>query len=213
MKENYTSGKENVERRFLSPQIEMREDGGIKTIEGIAAVVNKNTNLGWFEERVAPGAFDDVLNDDVVALFNHDPNFPLARTTAKGDGKLELFLNENGDLGYRFNIPNTTAGRDLAENIRLEVISKSSFAFTIDKEEWLNANKAEGRDNDVRVIKKLKRLYDVSPVTYPAYNDTAVAARSLEKIKNSEDEHRKKLDEQKKRRQQLKRGILNIETK
>jgi len=177
---------EAAERRYISPQIEIRSDEDGQTIEGIAAVVNSETDLGWFNERIAPGAFDSVLGGDTVALFNHDPNFPLARTTATEGGKLELYLTDKGDLGYRFKMPKTSLGRDLAENIRTGVVSKSSFAFTIEEDEW---DYKRGQDaNDVRTIKKIKRLYDVSPVTYPAYNDTSVAARSLEKAKQPEKE-------------------------
>lgn len=180
-KKDYIKGlDENAERRYFSinpDDIQIREEGDSRTIEGVAAVVNSTTDLGWFQERIAPGAFEGRLKDDVVALFNHDPNYPLARTTAKGPGALELFINDNGDLGYRFEANvNTTVGKDLLENIRTGVISKSSFAFTIDEDEW-----SKGKETDVRTIKKIKRLYDVSPVTYPAYNDTAVAARSCEK--------------------------------
>ncbi|MGH1436566.1 MAG: HK97 family phage prohead protease [Lewinella sp.] len=175
---------DKAERRYISPQIEIREEGDNRTIEGIAAVVNKETDLGWFTERIAPGAFDDVMGDDVVALFNHDPNFPLARTTANGEGSLELFLNENGDLGYRFQVPNTSIGRDLQENIRNGIISKSSFAFTISEEDWVYTDSNEVPDR--REIKKVKRLYDVAPVTYPAYNDTSVAARSMAHAKQPE---------------------------
>lgn len=177
------------ERRFLSPEMRADDEG---VIEGIAAVVNRTTDLGWFEERIAPGAFDDVLDNDVVALFNHDPNYPLARTTAKGEGKLELYLNDKGDLGYRFKVPNTQVGKDLQENVRAGLVSKSSFAFTIKEDTW---KRGEGRDgNDVRIINKVERLYDVSPVTYPAYNDTSVAARSLEKIEEKEKEKRQAIE-------------------
>ena len=178
---------EQAERRFISPQIEIRAEGeGGNIIEGVAAVVNKETDLGWYTERIAPGAFDSVMGDDVVALFNHDPNFPLARTTAKEAGKLELFLNDTGDLGYRFKAPDTSVGRDMLENIRNGIVSKSSFAFTIEEEEWrYNENKDVA---DVREIKKVKRLFDVSPVTYPAYNQTDVAARSMERAMQPEKE-------------------------
>lgn len=178
MNEDYIEKRDKeAERRFTSPDIQVRAEGDENVIEGIAAVVDSDTDLGWYTERIAPGAFDDVLRDDVVALFNHDPNFPLARTGAEG-ANLELFLNKRGDLGYRFKAPNTTVGADMMENIRNGIIAKSSFAFTIEDEEWTyNRNKGE---QDVRTITKLKRLYDVSPVTYPAYNSTSVAARSWE---------------------------------
>jgi HK97 family phage prohead protease len=179
---------ESAERRFInhSPQMEIREEGEERTIEGIAAVVNKETDLGWFVERIEPGAFDEVMKDDVVALFNHDPNLPLARTTGSGEGKLDIFLTDGGDLGYRFKIPNTTMGQDLAENIRNGVVSKSSFAFTIAEDTWDYSSDKEVPDR--RTITKISRLFDVSPVTYPAYKDTDVAARSLERAQEPEKE-------------------------
>lgn len=181
MKDYLIKQDESAERRYLSPQIEIREHEDGQTIEGVAAVIDSETDLGWYREKIARGAFDEVLQDDVVALFNHDPNFPLART---GSG-LDLFLTDEGHLGYRYKTPNTTTGKDLAENIRTGVISKSSFAFTIKEEEWTIQ-----RDNavpDLRTITKLKRLYDVSPVTYPAYADTSVGARNLERVQKPKD--------------------------
>ena len=176
MKEDYIEKRDkNAERRFNSPDIQVRGEGDSNIIEGIAAVVESETDLGWFTERIAKGAFDDVLKDDVVALFNHDPNLPLARTDGGG---LELFLNKRGDLGYRFEAPDTTAGRDMLENIRAGIVKQSSFAFTIAEENWeTNSDKDVP---DVRTITKVQRLYDVSPVTYPAYKNTTVAARHLE---------------------------------
>jgi len=181
MKDYIEQRDKDAERRFTSPDIQVREAGDGNVIEGIAAVVDSDTDLGFYTERIAPGAFDDVMNDDVVALFNHDPNFPLARTTANEGGKLELFLNKRGDLGYRFSAPNTSVGRDMIENIRTGVIAKSSFAFTIEKDEWSSTR--SDKEPNIRTITKLKRLYDVSPVTYPAYNTTSVAARSWESAK------------------------------
>ena len=176
-----------AERRFTSPDIQVRKDGDSNVIEGIAAVVNSDTDMGYYTERIAPGAFDDVMKDDVVALFNHDPNFPLARTTATGEGNLELFLNKRGDLGYRFQTPNTSVGRDMIENIRTGIIAKSSFAFTIESQEWSSTR--SDKEPNIRTITKMKRLYDVSPVTYPAYNTTSVAARSWEKAKEPNNEY------------------------
>lgn len=178
MKDYIEKRDKNAERRFES-KIEVRGDDDGQTIEGIAAVVDKKTDMGWYVERIAPGAFEDVMGDDVVALLNHDPNFPLARTTSE-EAKLELFTADNGDLGYRFRIPNTQVGRDIAENIRTGVISKSSFAFTIEDEVWERNKDNEGEVSDLRTITKVRRLYDVSPVTYPAYPQTSVAARSFE---------------------------------
>lgn len=155
-------------RRYSTSPVRRAEEEGM--VEGIAAVVNSITDLGYFREMIAPGAFDDVLKDDVRALLNHDRNYVLARTKA---GTLELSLNDKGDLVYKYQTPNISYALDLAENIRLGNINQSSFAFYISDEEWKDLDS----DNPLRVIKKLSRLVDVSPVTFPAYPDTSVSAR------------------------------------
>lgn len=175
MKKDYIP--EGAERRYFVPQIEVRNEGeedGIVT--GIAAVIGKKTDLGWADEMIEAGAFDEALNDDVVALFNHDPNFPLARSV-NGQGTLELSIDDEGNLAYSYRTPNRTYARDLLDAIRSGDVSKSSFAFTVKEEEWVWAD--DQNERDLRIIKKVGRLYDVSPVTYPAYNDTSVAARSM----------------------------------
>jgi uncharacterized protein len=194
MKKDYIIEKQDGERRFFSSEIRAAEEG---VIEGIAAVVNNQSDLGWYEERIDRGAFDDVLTDDVVALFNHDANLPLARTTAEGDGKLDIFLTKEGHLGYRFKMPNTQMGKDLAENIRSGIVKQSSFAFTIAEDSWEFASSNEKLDKDVRTIKKVKRLYDVSPVTYPAYADTSVGARSAEHALDASKEVKEKIGKDK----------------
>jgi hypothetical protein len=137
-------------------------------VKGIAAVFNSRTELwpGVFEE-VATGAFDTVMSDDVRALFNHDPNYILGRTKA---GTLNISKETSG-LAYEFEAPNTTAGNDLIESLSRGDIDQSSFAFTVEKSSWTDL----GEGKWLRTIEKVKRLYDVSPVTYPAYEDTNVS--------------------------------------
>ena len=168
-----TMDNNSTERRTY--RLEMRAATEGRTIEGYAALYNSTTDLGWFAERIEPGAFDAADMSDVVALFNHDPNFPLARTSS---GTLYLELDDKG-LKYKFEVPNTSYGNDLLESIKRGDISQSSFAFTIDKQSWVE----EQGKNPLRVIERVGVLFDVSPVTYPAYKDTTVSARSLEEFK------------------------------
>lgn len=174
---------DNIERRFLiSPvTIENRAIEGAeqkkKVITGIAAKVNSETKIGsWFTEIILPGAFDDVLNDDVRCLFNHDPSFILARTASK---TLKLSVNESGDLCYEYESPNRSYAKDLEDAIEVGDVTQSSFGFTIKEEKWIWGDSSKG-EKDQRQIVKLEKLYDVSPVTFPAYQDTEVNARSLE---------------------------------
>jgi HK97 family phage prohead protease len=146
---------------------EMRANEDDLIVEGYAAVFNSVTDLGPFKERIAPGAFADVLDNDVRFLVNHD-GVPLARTT---NGTMELKEDEHG-LHYRAQLSDTQAGRDLYTMIKRGDISQSSFAFTIARESV--------DDENVRVIEKVASLIDTSAVTYPAYKDAQVFARSEE---------------------------------
>jgi len=83
---NYKMGPE--ERRFNADKVEMREDN--ETISGIASKVGNYYDLGYYEEKIEPGAFDDVLNDDVRVLFNHEPGLLLGRTKNKTARHLPL---------------------------------------------------------------------------------------------------------------------------
>lgn len=181
-KNDYISKIKDAERRYFSAPVEYRKDGDAGgRIEGIAAVVNKRTDLGWYEEEIEKGAFDEVMKDDVRALFNHDPNLVLARTTS---GTLTLSLNDRGDLMYSYETPDRTYARDLEDSVAKKDVDQSSFAFSIKQERWIWAEqRSDGGKKDLRIVEKLSRLYDVSPVTYPAYQDTSVAKRSFESAK------------------------------
>jgi uncharacterized protein len=180
-----------VERRFNPGSVELRslDEGKSKKVRGYAAVFGKRSqNLGdakWqFFEIIEKGAFDDVLKDDVRSLFNHDPNLILARSK-NGTGTLSLGVDDTG-LWYEFEAPDTQAGNDLMESISRGDVDQSSFAFSLlnEGQKWEEVSEG-GKTVVVRTIKKVSRLYDVSPVTYPAYPDATVAIRSLEQFKEA----------------------------
>lgn len=170
-----------IERRIIDLdvlKVETRAEGEGKLVRGHAAVFNRlSENLGGFREQIAPGAFDGVLNDDVRALFNHDPNHILGRTRS---GTLRLTVDETG-LGYELDPPDTSSGRDLLVSLERGDVSQSSFGFQVDEDDWVEDD--EGRV--IRTITKFRRLFDVSPVTYPAYPDATVGLRSLQAWKET----------------------------
>ena len=172
-------------RTFNVSDIEVRNDDGKNVVVGYGAVFNSESNdLGGFVEYIAPGAFDGRLEDDVRFLINHD-GLPLARTT---NNTLRLSVDERG-LKYEADMPETTLANDLMTLLRNGTISQSSFAFTVEEDSWENV---DGRN--IRTINKVSRLYDVSSVTYPAYNEAgSFALRSLETWQ--EEQEKNKLDE------------------
>lgn len=150
---------------------EMRAADDDMIVEGYAAVFDSVTDLGAFKERIAPGAFSDVLDNDVRFLVNHD-GMPLARTS---NGTMTLQEDQHG-LRYKAHLSDTQAGRDVYTMIKRGDLSQSSFAFTI-KEESVD-------EEGVRVIEKVASLLDTSVVTYPAYLDSSVYARAKVKEEN-----------------------------
>lgn len=157
------------------------EGGGVKIV-GLASVFNKRSNnLGGFVEVIAPGAFDDVLDDDCRSLFNHDRNFILGRTKS---GTLKLEVTSEG-LRYEAIPPATQTINDLViEPLKRKDVSESSFAFRVAPggEIWSE----DDQGVYVRTVTKISRLFDVGPVTYGAYPDsTADAQRSLDAWKSS----------------------------
>ena len=134
----------------------------------------RSVDLGGFTEIIEAGAFTDVLKTkpDVRCLFNHDANVVLGRTTS---GTLTLTEDKVGLL-MECELPNTAQGRPIYESIRRGDISGQSFSFRIGKEGRVVWN----GDYTERKIERIQELYDVGPVTYPAYPSTDVAARTRE---------------------------------
>lgn len=143
------------------------------TIVGYAAVFNSlSENLGGFRERIQPGAFRSALSKGgTVALWNHDENYPLATAET---GTLRLYEDKHGLRSEIDLDPNVSYARDLLYNVRSGRVSKMSFGFTTETDDW-----GEEDGQTVRTLTGIRRLLDVSPVTNPAYRQTEVAARAL----------------------------------
>ena len=148
-----------------------------RIISGYAAVFNQVAQIGrWYryKEQIASGAFDGCNYDKCVACFNHDTDHLLARFSS---GTLKLSVDEVG-LRFEFEVPNTTVGNDMYELVKRGDISQCSFAFVVAEESWKYDEQND--ENDLRTIEKIAELWDVSLVTYPAYEGTSVDARSAE---------------------------------
>lgn len=171
-----------MERRMTPAgeiKVETRTDGG-KMIVGYGAVFHRAGDAGTeyrlaedVVERISPTAFDRALKEkhDARALFNHDPNMLLGRA---GAGTLRLSTDARG-LRYEIDIPETNVGKDVASSIARGDLTGSSFSFRINGKSGQKFEKGEGVD--VRQILDVD-LYDVGPVTYPAYESTTTGFRS-----------------------------------
>ena len=161
-----------LERRFLSDEVRLDEVEGERRIVGYGAVFNAlSEDLGGFRELVLPGAFSRAAQkDDVRALFNHNPSLILGRNRA---GTLRLTEDERG-LHYIIVPPETQYARDLIVSLERGDVDRSSFGFEVLEESWRSPTEAQ--PYPVRILHEV-RLYDVSPVTFPAYPQTSAEAR------------------------------------
>ncbi len=154
--------------------LEKRSDSST-AIVGLAAVYYDGTLETEYElwkgtvERIMPGAFDVAIKqNDTRGLFNHDPNNLLGRQSA---GTLKLASVDRG-LQYEIDAADTTVSRDVQEHVRRNDLQGSSFSFRITDERW-----HEDGDTEVREILAVE-LFDVGPVTFPAYDSTTTGLRS-----------------------------------
>jgi len=181
---------EDKEGDSMIPEIERRNidltefrvsDDKKPKLTGYAAMFEKLSEpIFGFREKIAAGAFANSLKkDDIRALFNHDANYVLGRNKAK-----TLVLKEDGE-GLRIEIdpPDTQWARDLQESIRRGDVSQMSFGFVVKKDEWEHIKNKES----IRTLREVQ-LWDVSPVTFPAYPETSVKVRDyLNALKELDD--------------------------
>ena len=176
LEESSRSQGPKIERRTIMGEFEVRE-GTADTpplLIGHAAVFDTPADLGYFTEKVARGAFTRAITeDDVRALWNHDPNYILGRNKA---GTLKL-SEDNRGLAVEINPPDTQFARDLMTSMKRGDVSQMSFGFSVRSHQI-------DRDTEGNITRTLKdvKLYDVSPVTYPAYTQTDVAVRSIAEL-------------------------------
>lgn len=153
-----------------------------RLVEGCAVKFNSDSQDMGFIETISPDAIDEetIKRSDIFATLDHDKSRGILARSRYGEGTLNLELREDG-LYYSFDAPHTQLGDELLEYLSRGEISTSSFAFVVDQndgDEWFR-----DKDNVLRRnIKKIYRLYDVSPVFEPAYLETECTKRKLDEI-------------------------------
>ena len=159
-------------------------------IEGYAVVFGKVQKRGWLTEVIENGAFDNADMSDVCLRYNHSNEYPiLARTRNKS---LILEVDDKG-LKVIATLIETTDNRNIYERVKAGLLDKMSFAFTVRKREWEILNEDTENEESIQHIIEIDKLFDVSIVDEPFYEDTEVSARGLEGAK----QFKEKRDEEK----------------
>lgn len=176
MSKNKPMNGEIMQRSFsFDVRAERTEEGG-NIITGRPIVYDSRTNIGYFDEVIRSGALDKTDLRDVRFLVNHDlSKIPLARSrNNNGNSTMHLTIDEQG-LAIRVTLDteNNMEARALYSAVQRGDISGMSFMFSVDGEEW------EGLDTDhpTRYINQISTVYEVSAVTFPAYDSTEINAR------------------------------------
>ena len=175
--------------RTTATEFKTRDDNGNLSIEGYFAVFDSIYEIAPnMTESIAHGAFDNTISDDIRCLINHDTTLVLGRTKA---GTLQLRTDARGLWGHVDINPNDVDAMNLYNRVQRGDVDQCSFGFDIIDEE------TEFRDDgSIHWTIKEVKLYEVSPCTFPAYEETNIAARTKERaelIKRKNDAWREKM--------------------
>jgi uncharacterized protein len=168
---------QSTERRFVElTGVSVRAADGKRTLSGHAAVFDKlSVKMMGFREYIRKGAFtESIAQDDIRALWNHDSNLVLGRNKS---GTLRLKEDAKG-LAVEIDLPDTQAGRDAQVSIDRGDVTQMSFAFRTKTggDNWFE------EDGEDRRELLAAQLFEVSPVTFPAYPDTDVSLKGLRSL-------------------------------
>lgn len=181
--------RETRQMRTASTEFKTRDDNGALAIEGYFAVFDSIYEIAQgMSESIAQGAFDNTLSGDIRALINHDTTLVLGRTKA---GTLKLRTDSHGLWGHIDINPNDTDAMNLYNRVQRGDVDQCSFGFDI-----INEETDFREDGSVHWTIKEVKLWEVSPCTFPAYEETNIAARAKERtelIKRKNDAWKEKM--------------------
>lgn len=170
-------------KRNYSFEIRANEDKENKnyTLTGRPIVYNSKTDLGYFDEVIESGALDKADLKDVRFLVNHDTSkIPLARATeGNKESTMRFNVDKNGmEISVELDVENNSEARALYSAVQRGDITGMSFMFTIDDEEWENLES----EHPTRHIRAIGQVFEVSAVTFPAYESTEISARDKKSL-------------------------------
>lgn len=165
-------------------------------LSGQPIVFDARTDLGWCDEIIAPGALDDADLKDVRFLINHNTDMiPLARSRNNNENSTMQMSVDNAGMNIRVDLDteNNTEAKSLYSAVERGDLDGMSFMFTVDADKWEDIES----DHPTRTILRLGKIFEVSAVTFPAYEQTSITARglsdALESAKDSLESERRKL--------------------
>lgn len=190
------TNKKEIRSFNFEIRAEENEERG-KQISGRAIVYGQPTDMGWYEETIADGALDATDLKDVRLLVNHNVDMiPLARSrnnTANSTMQLKVVPGTGLDLVANLDTENNADARSLYSAIERGDISGMSFMFVVDGDKWDDID----TEHPKRTITSIRRVFELSAVTFPAYDATTIQARGLSDALESA---RASLDSEKARR-------------
>ena len=165
---------ENEIRGFLC-DIETREENNVGIIEGLPVVFNSRADLGWYDEVIKPEALIDCDLRDVRLCLNHDTSYVYARSRNNNENSsMQLFVDDEG-LRFRASLDlESPKAKDYYIAIVRGDMDKMSFMFRVDRDEWEDIDS----DHPTRFITGISRIFEISMVTFPAYDSTSIQAAS-----------------------------------
>lgn len=156
------------------------EDGDRgKIITGQPIVYNERTDMGWYDEIIDDGALADTDLRDVRFLVNHNTDMiPLARSrNNNANSTMQMQVVENSGMTIRVNLDteNNAEAKSLYSAVERGDITGMSFMFRVDSDSW---DELES-EHPTRHIRAISKVFEVSAVTFPAYEATSIQARGL----------------------------------
>lgn len=176
---------QELERRSYEFEVSAGTDEQGAIITGRPIVYNTRANIGLFDEIIMPGALGNADLTDVRFLVNHDVSkIPLARSRRNtGNSTMQLSVDEYGlNLDWvRLDVENNVEARSLYSAVQRGDISGMSFMFSVARDEWDDLES----DHPTRRILEIGSVVEVSAVTFPAYENTEIYARSKEALESA----------------------------
>lgn len=173
----------DLETRTYSVALEVRAEGEDGIVQGRPIVYDSRTDLGYFDEIIAPNALYGADLSDVRLCLNHDTSYVYARSRRNNpNSTMTLTPNEYGlDIEAKLAVDKSPKARDFYTAIQRGDIDKMSFMFSVEKDEWEDLD----TDHPLRRITKIGSVVEVSAVTFPAYEATDIQARGKEALENA----------------------------